>query len=306
MRDPGSGARPDPQRTDARVAVHVLSWSGADHGSRLSSTPRSGVNVQLCGDAHLSNFGVFGSPERQLMFDINDFDETLPGPWEWDVKRLAASCEILGRDRGFAASDRRAIVRAGVAEYRNVMRRAANMGTLDVWYDHLDIGEVLDWVHTEAAEGRIGKREAREAEEDVAKARTRDSTRVFAKRADEVDGKLRIVSDPPLIVPFDDLTDPGTTPDDVEKQIRSSVQRYRRSLSDHHHPSRSSTTSTVHARSSASAASAPAPGSIFSWAETIRTRCSCSRRKQRRRCWSDSSARVSTPITAVVSWLVNG
>ena len=202
----------------------------------LASTPRSGVNVQLCGDAHLSNFGVFGSPERQLMFDINDFDETLPGPWEWDVKRLAASCEILGRDRGFAASDRRAIVRAGVAEYRNVMRRAANMGTLDVWYDHLDIEEVLDWVHTEAAEGRIGKKEAKEAEEDVAKARTRDSTRVFAKRADEVDGKLRIVADPPLVVPFDDLTDPGTTRDEMEKQIRSSIQKYRRSLSDHHHP----------------------------------------------------------------------
>jgi uncharacterized protein (DUF2252 family) len=202
----------------------------------LASTPRSGVNVQLCGDAHLSNFGVFGSPERQLMFDINDFDETLPGPWEWDVKRLAASCEILGRDRGFAASDRRAIVRAGVAEYRNVLRRAANMGTLDVWYDHLDIEEVMDWVHTEAAEGRIGKKEAREAEEDVAKARTRDSTRVFAKRADEVDGKLRIVADPPLVVPFDDLTDPGTTRDEMEKQIRSTIQRYRRSLSDHHHP----------------------------------------------------------------------
>ena len=202
----------------------------------LAPTPRSGVNVQLCGDAHLSNFGVFGSPERQLMFDINDFDETLPGPWEWDVKRLAASCEILGRDRGFAASDRRTIVRAGVAEYRNVMRRAANMGTLDVWYDHLDIDAVLDWVHAEAAEGRIGKKEAREAEEDVAKARTRDSTRVFAKRADEVDGKLRIIADPPLVVPFDDLTDPGTTPDELEKQIRSAVQAYRRSLSDHHHP----------------------------------------------------------------------
>src|SRR5580765_3810894 len=185
----------------------------------LAETPRSGINVQLCGDAHLSNFGVFGSPERQLMFDINDFDETLPGPWEWDVKRLAASCEILGRDRDFGASDRRAIVRAGVAEYRNVMRRAANMGTLDVWYDHLDIEEVLDWVHTEAAEGRIGKKEAKEAEEDVAKARTRDSTRVFAKRADEIDGKLRIVADPPLVVPFDDLADPETTPGELEKQI---------------------------------------------------------------------------------------
>jgi uncharacterized protein (DUF2252 family) len=202
----------------------------------LAATPRSGVNVQLCGDAHLSNFGVFGSPERKLMFDINDFDETLPGPWEWDVKRLAASCEILGRDRGFAASDRRAIVRAGVSEYRNVMRRAANMGTLDVWYDHLDIDEVLEWMHTEVAEGRMGKKEAKEAEEDVAKARTRDSARVFAKRADEVDGELRILADPPVVVPIDDLTDPGTTLDEVEKQIRSSVAKYRRSLSDYHHP----------------------------------------------------------------------
>src|SRR6476660_3527917 len=103
------------------------------------------------------------------------------------------------------------------------MRRAANMGTLEVWTDHLDLEEVMDWVHTEAAEGRIGKKEAREAEEDVAKARTRDSTRVFAKRADEVDGELRIVADPPLIVPFDDLTEPGTTPDELEEQIHSLI-----------------------------------------------------------------------------------
>jgi uncharacterized protein (DUF2252 family) len=97
----------------------------------LASTPRSGVNVQLCGDAHLSNFGVFGSPEREMIFDINDFDETLPGPWEWDVKRLAASVEIMGRDRGFAPADRRTIVTACVREYRTVMRHAATIGTLD-------------------------------------------------------------------------------------------------------------------------------------------------------------------------------
>jgi Uncharacterized protein conserved in bacteria (DUF2252) len=99
----------------------------------LAGTPVSGVTVQLCGDAHLSNFGLFGTPERQMLFDINDFDETLPGPWEWDVKRLAASFEIMGRDRGFAPADRRAIVVAGVREYRNRMRRAAGMGSLAAW-----------------------------------------------------------------------------------------------------------------------------------------------------------------------------
>ena len=124
----------------------------------LASSPRSGVNVQLCGDAHLSNFGVFGSPERKLVFDINDFDETLPGPWEWDVKRLAASIEILGRDRGFAPDDRRAIVTAAVHEYRAVMRRAASMGTLDAWYDHLDIEKVMDWVRAEVAAKRSARR----------------------------------------------------------------------------------------------------------------------------------------------------
>ena len=103
--------------------------------------PRSGVTVQLCGDAHLSNFGLFGSPERRMLFDINDFDETLPGPWEWDVKRLAASFEVMGRDRGFTPADRRAVVMAGVGEYRDRMRRAAGMGTLDAWYDQLEAGD---------------------------------------------------------------------------------------------------------------------------------------------------------------------
>jgi len=202
----------------------------------LASTPQSGVNVQLCGDAHLSNFGVFGSPEREMIFDINDFDETLPGPWEWDVKRLAASVEIMGRDRGFAPADRRTIVTACVREYRTVMRHAATIGTLDAWYDHIDIEQVMGWVRTEVAEKRLGKKEAKQAEKDVAKARTRDSTRVFAKRADEVDGKLKIVADPPLVVPVDDLNLPDMSPSEVEKWIRSLVEKYRRSLADYHHP----------------------------------------------------------------------
>jgi uncharacterized protein (DUF2252 family) len=202
----------------------------------LAATPRSGVNVQLCGDAHLSNFGVFGSPERQMMFDINDFDETLPGPWEWDVKRLAASFEILGRERAFARDDRRALVKACAREYRKVMRRAATMRTLEAWYDHLSVNRVMDWVRTEVSEQRLHKREAKRAEKDVAKARTRDSMRVFAKRAGEVDGELRIAADPPLIVPLEDLIGPGTARDETEEWMRSLVRSYRRTLADHHHP----------------------------------------------------------------------
>src|SRR4029453_8792213 len=109
----------------------------------LAPTPRAGITVQLCGDAHLSNFGVFASPERKMMFDINDFDETLPGPWEWDVKRLAASFEICGRDLGFGPADRRDVVTAAVRTYRKTMGRAAKMPALEVWYDHIDVDAIL-------------------------------------------------------------------------------------------------------------------------------------------------------------------
>src|SRR5580692_1489972 len=175
----------------------------------LALTPQSGISVQLCGDAHLSNFGLFGSPERRMLFDINDFDETLPGPWEWDVKRLAASFEIMGRDRGFSPDDRRAVVMAGVREYRSRMRRAAGMRGLDVWYEHFEAGMLLNMVRKEVRVRRVGKTEAEEIEKMVAKARTRDSTRVFARRADEVEGELRIVADPPVIIPIEDLIQPG-------------------------------------------------------------------------------------------------
>jgi uncharacterized protein (DUF2252 family) len=200
----------------------------------LASSVRSGVNVQLCGDAHLSNFGLFGSPERRVLFDINDFDETLPGPWEWDVKRLAASIEVLGRERAFSAGDRRDIVEAGVREYRLVMRHAAQLGTLEAWYDHMDASEVVRWVRAEVDANRLGKKEGKQAKKDVAKARTRDHMRVLAKRTDEIDGKLRIIADPPLIVPIDEL--PERPSDDSEPLMRSLVAKYRRSLADHHHP----------------------------------------------------------------------
>jgi uncharacterized protein (DUF2252 family) len=202
----------------------------------LAPTPRAGVTVQLCGDAHLSNFGAFGSPERKLIFDINDFDETFPGPWEWDVKRLAASFEVAGRDLGFSPSDRRDIVLTAVRIYRLVMRRAATMRVIDAWYDHLDVDQVFRFVKEAVRDGRLGKAEAKEAVEDIAKARTRDHLRAFAKRTDEVGGELRFVADPPLIVPIHDLVPPGTDRDELEAWIQRTVQAYRRSLAREHHP----------------------------------------------------------------------
>jgi len=202
----------------------------------LTATPVTGVTVQLCGDAHLSNFGLFGTPERQMLFDINDFDETLPGPWEWDVKRLAASFEIMGRDRGFSPADRRAVVMAGVREYRSRMRRAAGMRSLDAWYEHFEVGMLLKLVRKEVRVRRVGKDEARAIEEMAAKARTRDSTRVFAKRAEEVEGELRIVADPPVIVPIEDIVPPGSEWENPAPLIKKLLSSYRRTLGRQHHP----------------------------------------------------------------------
>jgi hypothetical protein len=152
------------------------------------------------------------------------------------VKRLAASIEILGRECGFSPAERRAIVGASTREYRIVMRNAARLGTLASWYDHMNVEQVLSWVQTEVAEKRLGKKEGKQATRDVAKARTRDSMRVFAKRADEIDGRLRIVSDPPLIVPIDELIVSAGMSDDSETLMRSLIQKYRRSLAEYHHP----------------------------------------------------------------------
>ena len=171
------------------------------------------MTVQLCGDAHLSNFGLFASPERQLMFDINDFDETLPGPWEWDIKRLAASFEVTGRDLGYSKQDRRDIVLACAEEYRDRMREAAGMRTLDTWYANMNVDEVTRWIRAEVRDKKLAKRDEQSAAQDIAKARTRDSVRVFAKRTGTVDGDLRIVSDPPLITPDrGDRRHPRATP----------------------------------------------------------------------------------------------
>ncbi len=202
----------------------------------LAATPRSGITVQLCGDAHLSNFGVFGTPERQMVFDVNDFDETLPGPWEWDLKRLATSFEVGGRDRGFAAADRRAIVMAGVREYRLGVRRSAARRTLDVWYEHLEVGDLLDRVRDEQRRKRVGKVEVRDAERLVAEARARDSVRVLSKRAARIGGDLRFRADPPLVVPIEDLIAPGSEWEHAEAFIKKLLDSYRRTLAQEHHP----------------------------------------------------------------------
>jgi uncharacterized protein (DUF2252 family) len=169
----------------------------------LAATPRSGLTVQCCGDAHLSNFGVFASPERRLMFDVNDFDETLPGPWEWDVKRLAVSMGIAARDNDFSVKTQDQVVLETVAEYRTAMAGFAAMNNLDVWYSHLDI---------EAALRELGPQlkpeQVKRTEKALAKARTKDSMSAFAKLTHVVDGQARILAEPPLIVPIHDLV-PG-------------------------------------------------------------------------------------------------
>jgi uncharacterized protein (DUF2252 family) len=202
----------------------------------LATTPRSGIDVQLCGDAHLSNFGLFGTPERNMFFDINDFDETLPGPWEWDVKRLAASFEVAGRTRGFTAAGRREIVLACVREYRSRMRRAAAMGALDAWYDHANVGQFLDEVRDELRRNRLGRKEARNAQRIAAEAATRDSVRVYAKNVREVGGEARIVAEPPLIVPVEDLIAQGTASEDFEDVVARGLEAYRRTLPHEFHP----------------------------------------------------------------------
>lgn len=191
----------------------------------LAATARSGLNVQVCGDAHLSNFGVFASPERQLMFDINDFDETLPGPWEWDVKRLGASFEIAGRDRGFTEAQRREIVLAGAAEYRLRMRQAAEMGNLELWYTHVQVDRLFEQMKAD-----LGRKHLAKAKANVAKARTRDSMQAFSKLTHELDGERRITSDPPLVVPVEELLPEGRERDEVQAEIRGLIRSYRRTL----------------------------------------------------------------------------
>jgi uncharacterized protein (DUF2252 family) len=190
----------------------------------LAPTPASGLNVQLCGDAHLSNFGAYAAPDRDLVFDLNDFDETLPGPWEWDVKRLAASFAVAGRDRGLERAERRDAILAGMRSYRETMREFAEMRTLDVWYARLDVAEQFArWADGRGAEAR------RRADRALGKARRKDNLRAVAKLTRDVDGTPRIVSDPPLIVPLEELLPPGEAAD-VEAELTRLLKVYARTL----------------------------------------------------------------------------
>jgi uncharacterized protein (DUF2252 family) len=203
----------------------------------LAGSPDSGIQAQLCGDAHLSNFGLFGSPERQLMFDVNDFDETLVGPWEWDVKRLAASFEILGRELGFNKTERRCVVLGSVRQYRRRMLRSARMTTLEAWYANLEVDRLLAGVHEAAAAGELTKQEVKTAERRVEQAFARDHIRVLAKRTKEVNGELRIVADPPLIVPIEEFVQPDSDWAETNEMITRLLREYRTTLMhDHHHP----------------------------------------------------------------------
>jgi len=204
------------QFTYFRGAALPMAWD-------LARMPTTGITAQLCGDAHLSNFGMFGSPERHLYFDVNDFDETLPGPFEWDVKRLAASLEIAGRERGFTSRERRQSIGRGVRAYREAVGGFARMSSLDVWYSHLDLDRLipaflkeLDRVKTPAVWKAIET------------ARAHDSMQAFHRLTELVGDEPRIVHDPPVVVPI------ARMGDEEQRQIRGSldamVSSYRQTL----------------------------------------------------------------------------
>jgi uncharacterized protein (DUF2252 family) len=236
----------------------------------LAGTPVAGLGAQLCGDAHLSNFGAFASPERRLLFDLNDFDETLPGPFEYDVKRMAASFTIAARNNGFAKTDARAATMASVTAYREAMAEFAQMRTMDIWYAHLDEDEVMAGARIAVSELRggaatakkkekadkragkakaakkEGKREKRDAaqeklarqaekraEKTLSKAHTRDSLQALSKLCELADGQYRIVSQAPIVVPARDLAATyGLSPDEVMPVIHEQFRAYRATLRD--------------------------------------------------------------------------
>ena len=192
--------------------------------SDLANSPRSGLNAQCCGDAHLSNFGVFASPDRRLVFDINDFDETLPGPWEWDVKRLAVSMLIAARDDGFGRKDQDRVVLDTVSRYRTAMREFAAMTNLEVWYARMEIDSVLQQFASQFSPKRVKR-----TEKVLAKARTKDSMAAFSKLCQQVNGHYEIVDESPLIVPLRVLV-PGPDGQRLFEWLHKMARSFRTSL----------------------------------------------------------------------------
>jgi uncharacterized protein (DUF2252 family) len=190
----------------------------------LDASPRSGLTVQLCGDAHLSNFGAYAAPDRRLVFSVNDFDETLPGPFEWDVKRLVASFAVAGRDRGFGAAERQRINNTVTRAYRRTMRELAAQRNLDLWYARIDVEDVARQF-TAQATGKQRKR----LEANLAKTRTKDSLKALSKLTAMVDGEPRIISDPPLLVPIEELADTAEA-QVLQEFVHAVIRSYRSTL----------------------------------------------------------------------------
>ena len=193
----------------------------------LATAPSTDLRAQLCGDAHLSNFGGFAAPDRRLVFDINDFDETLPGPFEWDVKRLTASFEVAGRDRGFDKPQRRAPVLAAARSYREAMRGFAEMRDIDIWYSRLDIDEIA-----ERFEHRVSAADRKRFSKNVAKARNKDSLRALGRLTERSNGSLRIANRPPVLVPIEAFAE-GHAVDEVNAMLKRLFAKYRETLPDH-------------------------------------------------------------------------
>jgi uncharacterized protein (DUF2252 family) len=190
----------------------------------LAASPHSGLQAQLCGDAHLSNFGVFASPDRRLVFDLNDFDETLPGPWEWDVKRLAVSFVVAGRENAYSAKQRKMIVLETVGAYRKAMREFASKPSLDVWYARIEVDALMSEL-----QGQVKKQQLKRTEKLLAKARTKDSMTAFSKLTRTVDGEPQIVSDPPLIERIEELA-PGVGGESLQQALHELIRIYRGTL----------------------------------------------------------------------------
>jgi uncharacterized protein (DUF2252 family) len=191
----------------------------------LARSPRTNLDVQLCGDAHLSNFGAFAAPDRRLVFDINDFDETLPGPFEWDLKRLVASFAVGGRDLGFPRKERRGVNLAVTRSYREAMRALASMKTLDLWYSRVDAEALIAQF-----QGTASAKRRKLMEKNLAKTRAKDSLRAFSKLTTTVDGEPRIAGDPPLLVPIADLIPAHADRTAFESQLKDLIAKYQRTL----------------------------------------------------------------------------
>ena len=204
----------------------------------LKDTPTAGLKTQLCGDAHLSNFGGFASPERVLLFDLNDFDETLPGPFEYDVKRMAASFTIAARNNGLTDAEARAVSLASATAYREAMLRFADMGTMEIWYAKVSAQDVLDAIKAatrslKGADKKQAKTVRKAATKTAEKARTRDSTQALSKLAEHVDGRYRIISQPPVIVPSRDMpASYGYSVQEIEHVVHEQFRGYRATLRD--------------------------------------------------------------------------